>query len=370
MVEDVRPRVEDRIQCRARALKVGRQDFDDGLGQSGADRADGAGEVPCPAVRQVVARHARDDDVAEAQPSGGFGDRFRFVLARRAGVRRRYRAKPARAGARFAENQKCRRPARVTFGEVRTVGARADGREAEVGQQAADACGLVARRDALADPRREPPRAFRGRCFRPHALLPRRAGFLFGRFLRDAAGPRAVESENVHHAFYKGRFDLRNGDLAPEELLQTRHAAPANAARHNEVEVPEVHRDVQREAVIGNPAGDSDADGRHLLVAHPHAREPRGAPALDAEPRQETDQHLLQVPQVPMDIAAVKVQPQNRVAHDLAGPVIGDVAAAARFADLDAFGPKTVARGYNVVATGPPAEGDHGRDVLDDHKIG
>ena len=39
-----------------------------------------------------------------------------------------------------------------------------------------------------------------------------------------------------------------------------------------------------------------------------------------------------------MDVAAIRIQIDDRIADELARPVVGDVAAAAGLEDLDAFG--------------------------------
>jgi hypothetical protein len=56
-----------------------------------------------------------------------------------------------------------------------------------------------------------------------------------------------------------------------------------------------------------------------------------GHAVVEARP----DQDLLEVPHVAVDVATVRSQVQDRVADDLAGPVVGHVATAARLEDLE-----------------------------------
>ena len=70
-------------------------------------------------------------------------------------------------------------------------------------------------------------------------------------------------------------------------------------------------------------------------VAHPDAGQPRHAPRLDAVVGRHANQHLLEIADVAMHVAAIGLQVDDRVADDLAGAVVGDVAAAPGLVDLD-----------------------------------
>ena len=48
------------------------------------------------------------------------------------------------------------------------------------------------------------------------------------------------------------------------------------------------------------------------------------------------DHHLLEIAHVAVHVAAIGPQIDDRIAHQLAGAVVGDVAAASRLEDLDA----------------------------------
>ncbi len=58
----------------------------------------------------------------------------------------------------------------------------------------------------------------------------------------------------------------------------------------------------------------------------------------DAVVADRPNQHVFEIAHVAVDVAAIRVQVDDRIADDLAGPVIGDVAAAAGFENLDAAG--------------------------------
>ena len=102
-----------------------------------------------------------------------------------------------------------------------------------------------------------------------------------------------------------------------------------NAARDDVVEHGEVGIDVEREPVPGTPTRDLHADGRDLLVGHPHAGEPRLPVCLDPESGEDGDQRVFEAPHVGHDVAQAVAplgQRDDRVADELAGSVIGDVA--------------------------------------------
>ena len=72
---------------------------------------------------------------------------------------------------------------------------------------------------------------------------------------------------------------------------------------------------------------DLDADGRNLLVFDPDTRITRQTAGRDAEVAQDVNQRAFEVAQIAANIGlAAKVQ--DRIAHQLAGSVIGDVTTA------------------------------------------
>ena len=107
------------------------------------------------------------------------------------------------------------------------------------------------------------------------------------------------------------------------------------------LKVLEVGRDVQRKAVARDPAADANADGGDLFFAafrpHPHARQPRHAPASMPNRRRATISTSSRSRTYTMHVAAVRLQVEDRIADQLSRPVIGDVAAAAGLEHRDAF---------------------------------
>ena len=71
-------------------------------------------------------------------------------------------------------------------------------------------------------------------------------------------------------------------------------------------------------------------------VADPDAGQPWHAPGVDAVVGRDANQHLLEIAHVAMHVAAIGLQVEDRIADDLAGAVVGDVAAAPGLVDLDA----------------------------------
>ena len=105
-------------------------------------------------------------------------------------------------------------------------------------------------------------------------------------------------------------------------------------AGHDPLEMAEVGRDVQRDAVIGDPMAHPHADRGDLGLAtfrrlDPHA-DPPGPPAgLDAEPGEGADHPLLEPVDVAAQVAAAPLEVEQNVGHPLAGPMIGEATAAA-----------------------------------------
>src|SRR5688572_26856213 len=129
----------------------------------------------------------------------------------------------------------------------------------------------------------------------------------------------------------------------------------------------EVGADIEREAVRRNPAADADANrGKFLLAARlagPHARQSRHPACLDAEECRGTNQHRLEIANVVMHIAPIRIQVEDRIADELAGAVVRDVAAAARLEYRNAGGRERSFTGDDVraLAAGLDAERDDRR---------
>ena len=124
-----------------------------------------------------------------------------------------------------------------------------------------------------------------------------------------------------------------------EELRHRRDAPVADAARDDVVEHREVGIDVEREAVTRAHRRDLHADRGDLLVADPHAGEPVLAVRVDAEAGERVDQRGFEPADVRDDVGRAVAplrQRDDRVADELAGPVVRDVAAAVGVHELRA----------------------------------
>src|SRR5690349_20298991 len=115
-----------------------------------------------------------------------------------------------------------------------------------------------------------------------------------------------------------------------------RDALVRDAAGHDQVEEIDVGRDIERESVTRNPAGNADADRADLFITNPGAAESLHAPGLESVARADTDHHFLEVANVAMHVAPIGIEVDDRITHQLAGAVVGHVAAAARLEDVDA----------------------------------
>src|SRR5690606_5548719 len=93
------------------------------------------------------------------------------------------------------------------------------------------------------------------------------------------------------------------------------------------------------EAVAGDAPPTADADGGDLGIAHPHARQACEHRGPHAEVGAGGDQAGLQPLHVGAHAQAPFPEVQDRVAHDLARPVVGYVAAAVDVVDLDPLPP-------------------------------
>ena len=112
---------------------------------------------------------------------------------------------------------------------------------------------------------------------------------------------------------------------------------------------------------LGHPPRKSHADSRKLVVPHPHARQARDAPGRHIESCGGTDQNLLKVTHIPMDVAPIGSKVENRVTDHLTRSVVGDVAPAGSLVQLDAATGKLGLRYQEVVeaVTRADAHGNH-----------
>src|ERR671915_582929 len=110
-------------------------------------------------------------------------------------------------------------------------------------------------------------------------------------------------TENVAEALKDSLLRLRHLHLASQLALQVGHPVPADTTGRDAVEPGEVRGDVQGEAVGGDPTrGELHADGRDLLLPHPHPRVFRMIPALDPVVGERADEDFLEPPQITVRI--------------------------------------------------------------------
>src|SRR6266849_5869431 len=162
----------------------------------------------------------------------------------------------------------------------------------------------------------------------------------------------------------KTRLHFVQRDIAVEEFFEGGGFAIGDAAGNDEVEVAEVGGNVEGEAVGGDPAADMDTDGGKFFFGDiggrldPDAGFAGDAIGGDGEIGGGADHGLFERTDVPVDVAANAVEIEDRIADDLAGAVIGDVAAAVGFAKFDTFLTKDVFGSEKIFLAGVAAEGE------------
>lgn len=148
----------------------------------------------------------------------------------------------------------------------------------------------------------------------------------------------------------------------------------SDAAGIDELEVTQVGGDVEGEAVRGDSAGDVDADradfsfasraGLLVVKAAPDAGESGDATGADAVDSAEADEgffhHSDEVDWTEAAAAGVLKAPEieDRVADQLSGAVVGDVAPAIDFVQGDPAAGQQFIRGKDVGSAGVAAEGE------------
>ena len=204
---------------------------------------------------------------------------------------------------------------------------------------------------------------------------------LRGQLLVDRLRPQAcafvgrqlLESE-VEDLLERGHgvwADFVDCDRPPELLRDRRERRVLEAARRDPLgEGRRVEVDVQRVAVRRHPLRDVDADRRNLSRQRP-ALDPDPGQAfdsrrLDPNGRERSDQRLLEVAAVALDVLAVPRQVEDRVADELAGPVVRRLAAAVGLDDVDLG----TLRDVKLALLGASPERDHRRMLQEHHGVG
>src|SRR5690606_12526520 len=110
----------------------------------------------------------------------------------------------------------------------------------------------------------------------------------------------------------------------------------SDPAGDDRLEVGEIRTDVEGEAVGSDPAGrNPDSDRRELSVVDPDAGEALDAASLYSQIEKSEDQDLLEIAEIPVEVASLHWKLQDGVADQLARSVVGDIATAPDAVDLD-----------------------------------
>lgn len=162
---------------------------------------------------------------------------------------------------------------------------------------------------------------------------------------------------------------LKAGAGVAQDGFHAGDGAASQAAGDDELEVGEVGGDVEGQAVGGDPLADADAHGGDLGGRTIGGRDPDAggfgiAVAGDAVGGEGVDDGLLEEAHVAVEaqgLAGIRVgeafEVEDGVGDDLAGAVVGDVAAAVGLVEFNAQGGKAVGVGQDV-ACGPFSAGD------------
>ena len=123
-----------------------------------------------------------------------------------------------------------------------------------------------------------------------------------------------------------------DSDRPANFLLDAAHGDAIDSTGRDGEKRPEAFvRYVQRKAVKRDPPPNADADGGELAVFHPDAGESVTSICWNAEALAGADDGVLQSAEVGVEIFFPFAEVEDRVADELAGAVIGGLAAAADF---------------------------------------
>jgi len=114
--------------------------------------------------------------------------------------------------------------------------------------------------------------------------------------------------------------------------------------------VAEVGLYVQRESMLGHPAGDVYPYEADLGIADPDSRKARPTPTPYAVFRQNGDHHFLKAMNIEAHISAIPGEIQDRIAHQLPWAVVGHIAAAIACVHRDAHLCQNLSSGQYILA--------------------
>src|SRR5262249_14927366 len=101
--------------------------------------------------------------------------------------------------------------------------------------------------------------------------------------------------------------------------------------------ITQIRIHIERETVTRNPASYPHSNRGNLLVTNPDTSEAFDSPPIHIKLRDRADQHLFDVADVAMNIAAVGFEIDYGITHKLARTVVSHVAAATGLVNADGF---------------------------------
>ena len=121
-----------------------------------------------------------------------------------------------------------------------------------------------------------------------------------------------------HQGLHLGDGDARN------PVTQAPHGLALEPTGHHGSKAAQITIHIQSQAVLGDPTAATHTNGRQLAALQPDAGHHIDRPFThQARLRQHVDHQLLQLTEVPMQIALAAAQIQHRIGHQLTGIVMG-----------------------------------------------
>ena len=125
------------------------------------------------------------------------------------------------------------------------------------------------------------------------------------------------------HGLHQQRLNLSHRQSG-DPIRQTSNRQILEATGCDQAEARKLAVDVQRQAVLCDPAAAADADRPDLAVFQPETCHLWQALCLEPQSRQPIDHNLLQLTQIPVQIRGAPAQIQHRVDHQLSRDMVGD----------------------------------------------
>ena len=131
-----------------------------------------------------------------------------------------------------------------------------------------------------------------------------------------------MQSEAMGQSLPYQGLHLGDGD-ARNPVAQTPHRLALEPAGHHGSKAAQITIHIQGQAVLGDPTAATHTNGSQLAALQPDAGHPIDPFTHQARLSQHIDHNLLQLTQVPMQIALAAAQIQHRIGHQLTGHVMG-----------------------------------------------